>query len=165
MIHKISRAKKTIFSGAVRAMPLLLLMLLPAACEEFTLKSIVDGELGQGLTVSPSEIQLPANETVTFTVVGGDPPYSAEVAGNGSFALDTLDYTAPPAEGTETITFTDYVGKTVSVSVTVTQPVAAGELSLSPSAITVSAGGQIAFATTGGTPSYTYSVASGSGKW
>lgn len=99
--------------------------------------------------------------TVNFTASGGSPAYTYTVLPGG--AGGTIDpttgvYVAPISPGTDTVRVTDKVGGISDATVTI---VAASQLVISPSTLTIAVGNTYQFGATGGVPPYTFSLFSG----
>jgi len=74
------------------------------------------------LAVSPQTITVYVNQSVQFSAVGGDGPFSYEIVANGSGAppMSGSTYTAGPAPGTDMVELKDtYDGRTRNAAVTV----------------------------------------------
>jgi len=75
------------------------------------------------LSISPDSITVYVNQTVHFSSVGGDGPFSYEVvlpASSGAPPMSGSQYTAGPIPGTDTVRLTDsYDGRTRDATVTV----------------------------------------------
>ena len=82
------------------------------------------------------------------------------MSGVGSINPGTGEYNAGSSEGTAIVRVTDTYLRTQDASVIVNPPA----LVLSPSSITIQAGGSVTFTSEGGTPSYAYSLVSGVGS-
>jgi len=109
------------------------------------------------LAISPSAPTLAQNASQTFTASGGEEPYTFSLAsGTGTLDSSSGAYTAPASTGTMTIRVTDNNGDTADATVTVVDaPV------ISPSTVSVAAGSNYTFTTSGGTAPYSYAVTSG----
>ena len=137
-------------------LPVIFLVLL-GGCDVFTLASLLDGEYGKPLTLSPSSLLLPVNEQVTFKATGGFPPYSfAVVSGGGTLTPGTSIFTAPVSAGNSIVRVSDDSGAVRQAEITITA--ASGALAISPSSITLNAGNSVTFNALGGTSPYTYSL-------
>lgn len=112
------------------------------------------------LSLSPASTVLAVNNTVTFTGVGGTPPYTyAQIAGTGTINSATGDYTAPASSGTATVRVTDSLGATDTSTVTINPA-----LAISPVSQTTLINSTISFSSSGGVSPYSYSVVSGTGS-
>lgn len=108
------------------------------------------------LLISPATATIPVNGSITFTATGGAPPYTfSMVSGVGSINASTGVYTSPTA-GTEKVQVKDKQGGTSAATVTVTST--GGPLAITPSSVSLNAGGSMTFVATGGTPPYTFSL-------
>jgi hypothetical protein len=126
-----------------------------SGCKDFSFFS----ELGikGGLSLSPSEIAVTVNSSVSFKAAGGVPPYSYDmVSGSGSIDAGTGAYTAPADPGEDIVRVTDDAGQSATAAVTVTSGSAV--LAVSPSGASVPAGNSITFVVTGGDGPYNYAV-------
>ncbi len=142
---------------AVLILAVLALALSLSSCKDFSFFS----ELGikGGLRISPSEVTITVNSSVTFTASGGTPPYTfgiASGAGSGSIDAATGVYTAPAAAGSDTVAVTDSSGQSGTASVTVVNGLE--ELKISPTTASVSVGNSISFVATGGVGPYTFDL-------
>ena len=112
------------------------------------------------LGISPTSATVAVNNTVAFSAGGGVGPYSYSIfSGTGSINATTGFFTAPAVSGSVTVRVTDSLGATSNAVVTVN-----GALQISPTAQTVLINGSVAFATTGGVPSVSFSLVSGTGS-
>ena len=127
--------------------------LLLSGCKDFSFFS----ELGikGGLNISPSEVTVPVNSSVTFTASGGNPPYTYGLAGGtGSIDAATGVYTAPAAASNDVVVVTDSTGQSGTASVTVASTLEG--LKISPTTASVSVSNSISFIATGGVGPYTF---------
>jgi len=113
--------------------------------------------------VTPSlAASLDSGTQHTFTAMGGQAPYTFSVrSGGGTIDSATGIYTTPATAGSATVQIVDALGSTQLITVTI-----APQLSVLPGSITVTAasGQSFVFAGQGGTPPYTYALASGPGS-
>lgn len=109
--------------GAAGGLTLVLIgaLLILASCDAgFQLDQLLDGDGGE-LTIDPESARLGFGARLTFEASGGYPPYAFSTDGNGVIDEDGV-YTAPGAEGSETVTVTDAVRRTATASVTIVDP-------------------------------------------
>jgi plastocyanin len=111
------------------------------------------------LVISPASITIQAGNSVDFNASGGSSYTFSVFSGVGSINSSSGLYTSA-VEGTAVVRVTDNYSRTQDASVTVN----ATPLVLSPSSITIQAGGSVTFAADGGTPPYAYSKVSGVGS-
>ena len=74
------------------------------------------------LSISPQTITVFVNQSITFSAVGGDGPFSYGVSGTSGGVINSSTgvYTAGPSSGSDTVSLTDgYDGRTRSATVTV----------------------------------------------
>jgi hypothetical protein len=109
----------------------------------------------QTLSIYPSTHTMPAGTSYTFTVSGGDPPYTFSVEiGSGSFPDSGSPlYQAPGSPTVATVRVTDSLGATRDATVNV---VTSGPLGISPANPTVAENRTIVFQAYGGTPTPAY---------
>ena len=111
------------------------------------------------LGISPTSLTVAVNNTVSFSAGGGVGPYSYSIfSGGGSINATTGFFTAPAGAGSVTVRVTDSMGATSNALVTVN-----AALQISPTAQTVLIGGMFTFTTTGGVPTVTFAILSGTG--
>jgi hypothetical protein len=72
-----------------RAIILIALVLLFAACQKFGLVSLLDGDMGMALTVEPTELHLLTFQQYALNIKGGYPPYTLEVIDGGGAWIRT----------------------------------------------------------------------------
>lgn len=116
------------------------------------------------LAIKPASPIIMADGTVTFSAVGGTPPYRYSLlAGGAGGTLDpaTGAYTAPSVGGSDVVRVYDALDDASDASVTI---IAASRLAIHPSAVTVNVGGDFQFWATGGTPPYAFIVRTGGGS-
>ncbi len=115
----------------------------------------------EGLVIIPQTVSVPANNNVAFSASGGTAPYSF-VMESGTGSIDSGGfYTASGSTGTDEVRVTDNFGNSRIATVTITAP---QPLNISPSSFIILTGDNFSFSATGGTPSYTYGMVSGSGS-
>jgi len=144
-------SKPRIFAVLILASIALALSL--SGCKDFSFFS----ELGikGGLNISPSEVTVAVNSSVTFSASGGNPPYTYGIAGGaGSIDAATGVYTAAAAAGSDIVVVTDSTGQSGTAAVTVMSTLE--ELKISPTTASVSVGNSISFVATGGVGPYTF---------
>jgi hypothetical protein len=110
----------------------------------------------QALSVSPTSVSLEGTQSQTFVASGGVSPIVWALATNasgGSINSSTGVYTAGSTAGTDVISATDAAGNVVTATASVTTP-----LSVSPTSLTVVAGGTTAFTTAGGLAPITWTL-------
>ena len=110
-------------------LPCALLVASLLSCDSFSFFEALDGKGGIGLEISPLAATLPVNETVTFTIKGGFPPYDPSAA-VGTLSEHPADpsrwtYTAPNLTGLDTVSVTDSRGNRRQAEVSVI-PLGAG---------------------------------------
>jgi len=108
------KTKPRIF--AVLILAFIALALFLSGCKDFSFFS----ELGikGGLNISPSEVTVTVDSSVTFTASGGNPPYTYAVAsGTGSIDAATGVYTAPAAASNDIVVATDSSGQSGTATV------------------------------------------------
>jgi len=111
------------------------------------------------LGISPTTATLAVNNTLSFSVAGGAPPYTFSVfSGGGGINSSTGFFTAPVAAGSVIIRVTDSLSNTSNALVTIN-----GALQISPSAQTLLINNVLMFSYTGGVDPITYSLVSGTG--
>ncbi len=74
------------------------------------------------LTVTPTESQIGAATSQTFSVQGGEEPYTWQVLGKGSLDIDsgnTVEYTAAKSTGDDKLVVMDNKGITAEVAITI----------------------------------------------
>jgi hypothetical protein len=74
------------------------------------------------LTVTPTESQIGAAQTQTFSVAGGEEPYTWQVLGKGSLDIDsgnTVEFTAAKSTGDDKLVVMDNKGVSAEVAITV----------------------------------------------
>ena len=145
------KTKPRIFVVLILAFIALALSL--SSCKDFSFFS----ELGikGGLNISPSEVTVTVDSSVTFTAAGGNPPYTYGITGGtGCIDAATGVYTAPAAASNDVVVVTDSTGQSGTASVTVVSTLE--ELKISPTTASVSVGNSISFVATGGVGSYTF---------
>ncbi|HUV09136.1 MAG TPA: hypothetical protein VMX75_15485, partial [Spirochaetia bacterium] len=148
---------------------LLICLFFLVSCDDFVLKNLLDGPEGARgpgdtvpLSISPSTITLTAGGSLTFTAVGGTPPYVfSVVSGLGSVNANTGLFVASITPGTAVVRVTDGEGGSSDATVSVS---ATGALAISPSTLSIAINNSITFLASGGVPPYTFSLtATGSG--
>ena len=110
-------------------------MLLPlamlfsvTACDDFDFFAVLDGSEDDGsetddtpsgaLAISPVSVTIPARGQLTFSALGGVPPYTyAVVSGTGTIDEASGNYTASDSPGADLVRVTDGVGDTSDASV------------------------------------------------
>jgi hypothetical protein len=108
------KTKPRIF--AVLILAFIALALFLSGCKDFSFFS----ELGikGGLNISPSEVTVTVDSSVTFTASGGNPPYTyAVVSGLGIIDPVTGIYDAPAVESTDIVMATDSTGQSGTATV------------------------------------------------
>lgn len=97
------------------------LLLALAACTDFTLYGVMQGEIPGGtLQISPLAVTLGVGATCDFLASGGSPPYSfALVSGGGSVDAGSGLYTAPAFPDSALIQVQDSKGTTSQATATV----------------------------------------------
>ena len=125
---------------------------------------VTTGQTGGGtgqtivLTIFPSQVTLSPSSSVTFSAVGGVPPYAFSIlSGSGSFSGAV--FTAPGSAGTTTVQVIDAAAGKSYATVTIVPP----PLSISPTSVSVYTGSSFTFTASGGTAPYTYNITSGGG--
>ena len=116
--------------------------------------------INNALTISPTTQTTLINSSITFSQAGGVSPFTFSIiSGTGSIDANTGIFTAPAANGSAGVRVTDAVGNTANATVTVTTA-----LVLSPASVTLAVNNTTTFTGVGGTPPFTYAVASGTGS-
>jgi SprB repeat len=111
------------------------------------------------LGISPSAVTLSTSSSITFSAIGGVPPYSYSIAsGGGSINSGTGVYTAPGVAGTAKVRVTDAAAGTSQATVNAVSP-----LTISPTAVSMYTGTSYTFNAVGGNPPYTFLIVSGGG--
>jgi hypothetical protein len=115
------------------------------------------------LKISPSEIWINTNDTFTFSVLGGAPPYTFTVlTGTGTFPVPTSgEYHAPGTAETSSVRVIDSLSVQNDATVNV---VSSGGLGINPTSGYVPEGRNFKFNAYGGTPNYIYAIVSGIGS-
>jgi len=133
------------------------------ASRDATVKVYAYGDLG----ITPSSITMGVEDTVTFSAIGGDPPYTYTVEVGGGSIICTSgaygeygEYEAPLSPDTVTVRVTDSASSFAEATVSVEAAVALG---ISPTDATVELGDTLQFSAYGGAGGYTYTVAAGAG--
>ena len=143
----------------------LLLATTAAGCVPWELSQVLDGPQGKALSISPSTTVLPGGGTVVFAAGGGVPPYRYTMAsGLGSVDPATGFFTASATPGPAVVRVIDRTGKYLDATIAVQT---SGPLAISPSTVSVVAGGTLTFFPIGGSGSYSFSMSvlgSGSGS-
>jgi hypothetical protein len=131
---------------------------LISGCMPYELRTVLDGEDGKALALSPSATVVPANNMVSFKASGGVAPYKFSVVtpGGGLINPTTGAYTAPITAGSAVIRVTDKTGKFIDAVVTI-QAFSTG-LAISPGSISLSIGSNLTFTAIGGTPPYSFAI-------
>jgi alpha-tubulin suppressor-like RCC1 family protein len=112
------------------------------------------------LAISPTTASITTANTKTFTASGGTGPYTySVVSGPGTINSSTGVLTPSGTPGTITVRVTDSVAATSNATVTVY-----AAISLSPVAPSIATDASQTFTGSGGVPSLTYSIQSGSGS-
>ncbi len=109
------------------------------------------------MSISPASKTLAATNSQVFTASGGVSPYTYSAV-SGTINSTSGYYIAPGSAGSDTVTATDSLGNTITSAVTIAAPVA-----ISPSTYTILTNDIKPFSSTGGIPTYTYSVYTGTG--
>ena len=112
------------------------------------------------ITATPTSCPLSTDGTITVTPTGGTPPYSYSLDGGPSQPGNIFINVAP---GPHTVIFTDAMGCTGSVSITVvtgTTPLTAN-INTTPTSCPTVNNGTITVTPTSGTPAYQYSLDGG----
>jgi hypothetical protein len=111
------------------------------------------------LALTPTTLTIPVNQTHTFTVTGGQPPYTYSVpSGGGTFSAGV--YTAPSSAGSATIEVTDSIGAFVTSNITIVPT-----LQITPASVTMTVDATQTFGATGGLAPYVYTITSGGGSF
>ncbi|MGC9311885.1 MAG: hypothetical protein ACP5IA_04260 [Sediminispirochaetaceae bacterium] len=120
---------------------------------------------GLGLGITPSSQTVYTGGTVTFSPIGGTPPYSYEVSTNNSGAppMAGSEYTAGSSDGTDTVTVTDSASPTPDTAYA-TITVQAKPLAVSPATITVYVNQSVQFSAVGGDGPFSYGIVPPSGS-
>ncbi len=116
------------------------------------------------VAIRPVAPAVSVGGTVNFTASGGSPPYSFSVLGGGAGgSVNAISgaYVAPISPGNDTVRVTDAFGGISNGEVTV---VAASQLVISPSTLTISAGNTYQFGASGGVVPYIFTLFSGAGS-
>ncbi|MGZ3775551.1 MAG: Lcl domain-containing protein [Pseudobdellovibrionaceae bacterium] len=116
--------------------------------------------VNSALSISPTSKTLAVNNSFTFSAAGGVPPYIYSVLSGSGTVSSSGDYKAPTTSTTAVVRVTDSASNTADATVTVNDP-----LAISPSTVTLAAGGTQSFVTAGGVPPYAYSIISGGGSF
>lgn len=112
------------------------------------------------LGISPTSETVAVNNTIAFSAGGGVGPYTYSIfSGSGSINATTGFFTAPAGAGSTTVRVTDSLGATSNALVTVN-----AALQISPTSQTMLIGGVLTFSTTGGVPTISYAILSGTGS-
>ncbi|MFP4564796.1 MAG: hypothetical protein ACLFRY_15970, partial [Spirochaetia bacterium] len=111
--------------------------------------------------ISPTSVTVSVGESITFTAAGGTTPYEfTRYSGVGTVNLTTGEYSSP-SPGTAVVRVTDDAGNTRDATVTVTST---GPLTIDPSSAVIEQNTAFNFSANGGSPPYSFSVASGQGS-
>jgi hypothetical protein len=102
------------------------------------------------LLINPVSVELVEGATITFSAMGGVPPYAFTVSGLGSINSGTGFYTAA-THGIDTVTVTDASSVTANATVTVV-PATGTPLSIIPRSIDIKMGTSFQFSAEGGVP-------------
>lgn len=112
------------------------------------------------LGISPTSETVAVNNTIAFSAGGGVAPYTYSIfSGSGSINASTGFFTAPAGAGTVTVRVTDSLGATSNALVTVN-----AQLQISPTTQTLLIGDTLTFSATGGVPTVSYAILSGTGS-
>jgi hypothetical protein len=110
------------------------------------------------LAISPPSASVATGGSQVFSANGGSSPYRYSIVTNnsgGTINASTGAYTAGTKGGvTDTVQVTDNTGNTSRATVTVRGP-----LDISPTSTSVATGGSKTFSASGGSPPYTFSLA------
>ncbi len=113
------------------------------------------------LIISPATLTISTGNTYQFGATGGVLPHTfSRISGAGNMSAGGL-YTAPGSSSVDIVRVTDGAGSTSDATVNV---VAGGPLAINPTSAPVPEGGTVTFAGSGGTPSYVFTIVSGTGS-
>jgi len=154
-VPKQSTSRRGVLAASVVVLVLLLAAALTVGCRRFDLSTVLDGESGLPLTISPSTTTVEAAATRAFSAEGGIPPYIYSVVGDGTIT-SSGQYTAPLAQGTDIVRVTDATGKVDEARVEITT--FTGGLVIIPGSLSVMVNGSATFTAIGGSGTYTFSV-------
>jgi hypothetical protein len=107
------------------------------------------------LTVTPTEAQIGAATSQTFSVQGGEEPYTWQVLGKGSLDIDsgnTVEYTAAKTTGEDSLVVMDNKGASAEVAITVNST-----LLITPENAVLAPNGTKIFSVSGGVGQVSYS--------
>lgn len=134
--------------------------LLIGGCDNFVLydtlepDSLAQNSTSDPLAIVPANVAVTVKEQVSFAAAGGKPEYRFSItSGGGSIEADTGLYTAPAQVGGAAVRVSDSLNNTASAIVTI---VAAEQLQIYPSSLTINAGGSYTFSASGGVPPYSF---------
>ncbi len=113
------------------------------------------------LILDPVSAELVEGASITFSAMGGVPPYVFSVIGLGNINPGTGLYTAA-THGIDTVTVTDANSDTADATVTVV-PATATPLIIIPGSIDIKMGSSFQFGAEGGDPPYSYEMVSSYG--
>lgn len=110
--------------------------------------------------ISPAELNIVRNGSITFTATEGQTPYTfAVLSGGGSIDSASGEFTAPGDAGSVVIRVTDNLGQVANANVNVVSAI-----QITPSALAMVVGTVNNFSASGGLAPYSYSVVSGGGS-
>jgi hypothetical protein len=148
---RIPRVLRRTLAGAGVALAL-------ASCGDLSLVSSLRQEAPGALRFSPPDPVIPLNASITFSVMGGIPPYSIAPSSVSVTALDdhTWQFPGQPSNGDFAIQVSDWAGKTATSDVRV---YAGAGPQLNVTEVTLPAGTGWTFTVvSGGTGPYTWEV-------
>lgn len=152
--------RSLMFAGVI-----FLAVFMLAGCDNFSLIGLfgtTPRTTATTLAMNPITPAVLVGSSVTFVPSGGTTPYAFSVqsgGAGGAIQAGTSVYDAPSGAGVDTVVLTDQGGTSTSTTVTV---VAAPQLGISPSSITLATGGTYRFAAVGGVGPYAFSIPTGS---
>ncbi|MBN1647889.1 MAG: hypothetical protein JW874_07645 [Spirochaetales bacterium] len=117
------------------------------------------------LLVTPSSVNLPAENSQVFTATGGNGTYTFSLVSGGGSLVDvdasSAEYTAPAVLGVTVIEVSDSYDNSAEAYITVTAP---GEPVINPASAELGMNESIEFTASNGTEPYYFTLTSGGGS-
>lgn len=155
------RSARTVFERILR-LSFALGFLLISGCDNFVLydtleaDSLAQNATSDPLAIVPGNVAVQVTEQVSFAAAGGKPEYRFSItSGGGSIDPESGVYTAPSQIGGAAVQVSDSLNNTASAIVTI---VAAEELGISPSSLTINSESSYTFSASGGVPPYSFTL-------